>query len=745
MFGRPSRSYAAVNHDQDGLSSVTNTAPYTSGSKRVEGGFKTYRPPLSETHGKRTIHSHDPNPNSAFAPLPPAFQLQLHRNKKDIARLGQAAELDRILDPDYKTTIPSHVHDGTNGESSSMGASRSNRGGSILSRHSNGNGTTGLGIKSTASLGNFKSAMNLGGKKGPVYMDGKGRMHDTEYDPFKGVSEASRKNSRRRSAFGSDRRHGSGSSSGSSAGSEAGDGTSEHATSAGGGGRKSVDGGREEEEARRRAELERRRLDELSGIAMARRRSMMSERSGRGTPSLRSSEDGGSMSTNPHEQGRYGAGLGTQRTRSQQGGIYYYTPSPLSPTFESGHTDSPLPVPDTPALSVTTSRARTNTTSDGGDDHPRKVTESTLAPPGTSSPPPPPPLSPFPRHKSPSMTREPTKEKIEIRSDGSKKITGFDAPSSPMPPSYPTSTTPLQQPNQALDVPLSAKSGQSRGSRGSSDREQYRDRERGDGESMISQARRPKPAERPREELFPETPAQAKKREERERRAGRTTSSARVPSSTRGLATDSPLTGTSTRLLPEIQIVADDDPRIVFNPSGAVTRVQTVHDHVIRGPFSLALQAQGQGLARIPSGGSRNGSRAGSPGPGGGAGEIGPDGFPIFGPGAGGGGGSRRPSSVKSTPFSLTGSARGSGVIEEGQGGYLPSRWANGDRRLRTTEESKEAYRPKEWGGKHGDLGGRQEEWKPDAKEQFKRQWKDMQTNARFSLFRAKKKLERKV
>lgn len=42
MFGRPSRSYAAVDHDADGLSSVTSKKPY--GAKRVEGGFKTYRP-----------------------------------------------------------------------------------------------------------------------------------------------------------------------------------------------------------------------------------------------------------------------------------------------------------------------------------------------------------------------------------------------------------------------------------------------------------------------------------------------------------------------------------------------------------------------------------------------------------------------------------------------------------------------------------------------------------------------------
>lgn len=43
--------------------------------------------------------------------------------------------------------------------------------------------------------------------------------------------------------------------------------------------------------------------------------------------------------------------------------------------------------------------------------------------------------------------------------------------------------------------------------------------------------------------------------------------------------------------------------------------------------------------------------------------------------------------------------------------GYLPSRWASGDREWREGEEAKEKYRPREWGGKHGDLGGREEEW----------------------------------
>jgi hypothetical protein len=35
--------------------------------------------------------------------------------------------------------------------------------------------------------------------------------------------------------------------------------------------------------------------------------------------------------------------------------------------------------------------------------------------------------------------------------------------------------------------------------------------------------------------------------------------------------------------------------------------------------------------------------------------------------------------------------------------------------------------------------------FRPSAKDQIKRSWKDVQTNARFSLFRTKKKLLRKA
>lgn len=53
-----------------------------------------------------------------------------------------------------------------------------------------------------------------------------------------------------------------------------------------------------------------------------------------------------------------------------------------------------------------------------------------------------------------------------------------------------------------------------------------------------------------------------------------------------------------------------------------------------------------------------------------------------------------------------------SAIIEETGGGYVPSRWAKGDRSLRVTTQDKDLYRPREWGGKHGNLGGREEEWR---------------------------------
>jgi hypothetical protein len=130
------------------------------------------------------------------------------------------------------------------------------------------------------------------------------------------------------------------------------------------------------------------------------------------------------------------------------------------------------------------------------------------------------------------------------------------------------------------------------------------------------------------------------------------------------------------RALPEIEIVEDDDPRIIFPENGKSTRVQTKHDHVIKGPFSHALHAQ--------SGASIGGS------------------------------GRRGSADMSIRSLGAVGSATKapSTIIDEGQGGYLPSRWASGDKQLRVTEDEKEKYRPREWGGKTGDLGGRAEEWK---------------------------------
>jgi hypothetical protein len=63
-------------------------------------------------------------------------------------------------------------------------------------------------------------------------------------------------------------------------------------------------------------------------------------------------------------------------------------------------------------------------------------------------------------------------------------------------------------------------------------------------------------------------------------------------------------------------------------------------------------------------------------------------------------------------PFSGGAASGPSSILEEGPGGYLPSRWASGDKQLRLTEDEKEMYRPREWGGKKGELGGRTEEWR---------------------------------
>ncbi len=505
---------------------------------------------FAEGHFKRQV-TYDPNPGSSFSPLPPAFNLS-SKGRKDQVLAGQRAEVDHILQPGYKSTS-------ADGDSSSIAGP---------SRHSGTRTAGGLagskklmanGIRSSSSLGSFKTPSSSG-----VYVDSSGKVHDTEFDPFAGVAEMSRRKSRRRSAFGNHKRRGrtSGSSSegGSDGSPERGDGPARE--------------GKDEGDTRKRLDMERRRLDEVSGLAAARRRSFLSDRSsGRGTPSIRSTEES--------HLDRAGG-----RSKSSQG---YYVRSPLSPTF-GGQTSS---------SSYATSRTLPTTVGNGdGRDEESPVTST----------------------------------KISIGPDKKITITGFDAPRSETPTTaHPDS---LKIPDTG---PLSTMS------RGSSD-----------------VSHRPKPAERPREELFPETPAQVKRREDRARRTGMSRGGS--------LGVDTVISaGGRGRILPEIEIVEDDDPRIVFPTDGRSTRVQTVHDHVIRGPFSSALEAHGM----------------------------------------------RRGSGDHQSSRSLvvgSGSKAPSTIIDEG--GYLPSRWATGDRLLRQTEGEKEKYRPREWGGKKGELGGRPEGWK---------------------------------
>jgi hypothetical protein len=163
--------------------------------------------------------------------------------------------------------------------------------------------------------------------------------------------------------------------------------------------------------------------------------------------------------------------------------------------------------------------------------------------------------------------------------------------------------------------------------------------------------------------LFPETPAQQKKREEKERRQARSgysgpSNSGRIA----GHGARSVSASVNNRVLPEIEILADDDPRVVIPAQGPSTRVQTKYtqaDHVIR-PFA-ALD---------------------------------------------------KPSSIRSLTLAGSGTKAPSEILDEGHGGYVPTRWAKGDKLLRVTEDEKEKYRPKEWGGKTGDLAGKPEEWK---------------------------------
>ncbi|WWC96867.1 hypothetical protein V866_003742 [Kwoniella sp. B9012] len=723
LLAKPSRSYANVDYDPNGLSAVGN-APYGSSSStstskkllkkdkdpnRVEGGFKTYRPPLAETHLRRPL-GYDPHPDSHFAPLPPAFHLS-GKHKKDAALAGQRAELEHILQPEYKSTYSYDME----GDSSSIAGPSGHK--HLSSRTAGGLDRKGkspisAALRPSTSISSFHQHPNNGsagangggpgrksGSGSGVYIDSNGKLHDTEFDPFGHISEMSRAKSRRRSAFGSDRRRSKNGSSSSSSdsGSEVQDNSNNYVT------RRSTDTTgreREEEEIRKRLEMERKRLDDVSGYAAARRRSMMSERSGRpSTPSIKStSEDG---------QGQLPNGYGapsiytttssltptamTGRSRSQH---VHYVPSPLSPTFSANQT--PSVYSRTPHTGSTTEHKVQGTP-------PEKTTENTST------------ISHNKLHKE--RERE-TKSKVEVTKDGSKKITGFDAPVSPIPPHTPV----MESPNGHLlpHAPLTSSSGRLSPALPRSSIDSKRERI-------------PKPAERPREELFPETPAQIKKREERERRLGiGQTASSAVGSSRlhnrsttsghnhNGLMVDTIAASASSnargksRILPEIEIVEDDDPRIVFPPEGKSTKIQSKHDHVIRGPFSLALNATGggAGFGGSEAGDYNNGRRGSS------SRSI------------GGGSGHNKPPST---------------LVDE-DGGYLPSRWASGDKSLRTTEGDRERYRPMEWvSGGGAEIITKNDEWHPSTKDQLKRNMKDIATSARFSLFRTKKKLLRKA
>ncbi|EIW66435.1 hypothetical protein TREMEDRAFT_70072 [Tremella mesenterica DSM 1558] len=714
FLSRPSRSYANVQHNADGLSAV-GTAPYSAPvPNRVQGGFKTYRPQL--------------------------------------AAADQRAELDRILEPEFKPSSGSIYED--RDSIHSAGPSRLSHirtaGGVSDKKGKRPDGH----LRAAASLQNLRPGSAASGRRsglGGVYVDANGRTHDTEYDPFAGVSAISRNKSKRPSAFGMNgRRHSSASSSSSDS-----DNSDRPRASL------DRDGGhnKDEEEIRRKLELERRRLDEVSGYAAARRRSMVSDKSwqpnsappngisgypnGRATPSLRSYEDGTS-SGHSLQLDRYAA-INGARSRSSQG---QETISPLSPGF---------------APSSNTSRGLPTTFEGDGEDTPVKMTESTNSDPlspilsnvhltrsgrAPSYVPPnsgsilssnslkPPEYSNqsdqsnVSSQKSPAIPKK--KERIEVKKDGSVKITGFDAPSSPMPPSI------------LPKSPLSSTLPGNKSSVINGDSLRVPTTTTATGTSIRSSSHPPhstvhktKPPERPREDLFPETPAQMKRREDRERRAGLgVSSSSQYPRSRNpSLAIDTRLASTGVaRILPEIEIVEDDDPRIVFPPEGKTTRVQSVNEHAIRGPFGPLLHHKEKEKEKEKEGSlfHYNGYKTSSVN-----GSLYKE---------------TRENSLlplkekERTASFMSGGSSGmrdkSGVLDlDNQAGYLPSRWANGDKELRVTEDERERYRPREWGEVAGGTG----EWKPSTKEQIKRNWKDVQTNARFTLFRAKKKLLRKA
>lgn len=562
---------------------------------------------FAETHLKRPAMN-DTHPGSSFSPLPPAFNIS-SRHRKDQVAAGQRAELEHILEPEYKSVSNYSLDDNNNAGPSQR---KERTAGGLMGSSS--------GLRSHSSLASFRpragSSSTTGQQRqksglGGVYVDANGKVHDTEYDPFAGVAEVTRAKSRRRSAFGSDKRRTSDSGSSVSGASSV--------DKPGPLSRRGSEGVvKDEEEVRRRRESERKRFEDVAGhAAMARRRSVLSQRSGqdgRMTPSLKSANEETMSAVQNFHLDRING-----RSKSSQGSTYHYDSgkgrSPLSPTFDHS--------PSSPLFTVADS-----------DERPVKSTEITTPAARPTA---------YTRKSSTSSTMPPPpvpKSKVEIKEGGTRKITGFDAPSSPMPSVATPRVNPLLAPPSARLSPGS----------------------RSRASSETSREPRTKPAERPREEIYPETPAQQKKREEKERRQARSGAVGFAGPSTYSRP-PTINTGSSSRVLPEIQIVEDDDPRVIVPADGRSTRLQTKYtqaDHVIR-PFASGSIMAGGSLNSLPLGNS-----------------------------------TKAPSEI----------------LDEGQGGYVPTRWARGDKALRVTEDEKEKYRPKEWGGKTGDLAGKPEEWR---------------------------------
>lgn len=669
---------------------------------------------LAEMHFKKQA-MHDPNPSSAFSPLPPAFNLG--RKNKEQARAGQRAEVNHMLEPEFQSSSRQSQDDSASMAGPSRLSAARTAGGLAALTRKKGRGDEPRPSDSVTSFHGQQAAPRRG--KPGVYVDSGGRTHDTEFDPFAGVAALSRRKSKqRRSAFGPRRNS---SSSGSSDGSSEGQGHTRRAPM-------DRQGQETEREYRRRLEAERRQLDDVSGYAAARRQSLMSDRasgfySGRGTPSVRSGRDDALSLAHLAPNGR-------AHSRISQN----HLPSPISPTFDkssdvsasvSAHTAPSYPAgssagneesprkhtektgepSEAAKIAAKTPRAPSSALENNrlkpGNGHQRSVSQPVRPPPVESSdeeeeadPPPEyeappvpkktlPELHPVPRAKKTAevahsisvlpkttVTKPPKASRTERSASGATRVTGFDAgPTRPLPPQSVPAASRLRA--ESVMTTTSSRSSEA---------------------PTESAPRHRRPKERPREQLFPETPAQAKRREERERRNLR---AGKTPIGT--FAADSVLPGTSsrTRILPEIKFVDDDDPRIVFPPNGASTRIQ--HPRSIN---TIQSDLRHSFDSSIRQGSIHSAGRS-----------------------------SKEPSAI----------------IEESGGGYLPSRWASGDRQLRVDVTEKEMYRPKEWGGRKGDLGGRPDEWHPTVKDEVKRELKDLTVNARFSLFRAKKKISRKT